>query len=155
MPAVPNNTTFNLNDVIAAVGGTQNSLQDCVDDAISGAYNPSYYSAPATSMLEFRDYEEIAITKTISVSPRSETVYRAASSSTVAILSNSTWLATDNASWITVSGASNSGDDPVVTITFTENTTGNNREGIVTFTTTGAGTNVSTTYRLTQLPVNI
>lgn len=56
MPKVPNTDTFSLTDVINAVVPTTNDLQDCVNDANVNHYNPLYYSAPATSMLEFRDY---------------------------------------------------------------------------------------------------
>jgi hypothetical protein len=54
--AVPNTTTFSLLDVIAEIPGTQNSLQDCIDDHIASGLDPLYGSTPVTSLLEFRNY---------------------------------------------------------------------------------------------------
>jgi len=48
-----------LSQVIAEIAGTQVSLQDCVDDA-TGTFNPSYYSAPADRLRDFRGYEDIS-----------------------------------------------------------------------------------------------
>tara|TARA_R110000737_G_C14624761_1_gene494677 strand:+ start:72798 stop:73274 length:477 start_codon:yes stop_codon:yes gene_type:complete len=58
MASVPNTTTFSLNDVRVVLGlGTTASLVDCIAAAVAASYNPLYYSAPATSLLEFRDYD--------------------------------------------------------------------------------------------------
>ena len=55
--AVPDTTTFSLDDVAQELGlGSGDSLQDCIDDAVSGDYDTNYYSSPATSLLEFRNY---------------------------------------------------------------------------------------------------
>ena len=37
-------------------GLTINSLQDAIDNAIISSYDPTYYTAPATSLKEFRNY---------------------------------------------------------------------------------------------------
>ena len=55
--AVPNTTTFSLQDVVTEINPTTDDLVDCIADANSSGYNSSYYSSPATSLLEFRDYE--------------------------------------------------------------------------------------------------
>jgi len=54
--AVPNTTTFSLQDVVDEINPTTDDLVDCVSDATSGSYDGSYYSSPATSLLEFRNY---------------------------------------------------------------------------------------------------
>ncbi len=54
--AVPNTNTFSLRDVVDEINPTTNDLQDCINDANSGSYDPLYYTAPATSLLEFRNY---------------------------------------------------------------------------------------------------
>ena len=54
--AVPDTTTFSLQDVVDEIVPTTNDLVDCVADADGGSYDPAYYTAPATSLLEFRNY---------------------------------------------------------------------------------------------------
>lgn len=54
--AVPNTNTFSLQDVVDEISGTQGSLQDCVDDATESGFDTNYYTSPATSLLEFRNY---------------------------------------------------------------------------------------------------
>ena len=54
--AVPNTDTFSLQDVVDEINPTTDDLQDCVDDANSSDYDTTYYTAPATSLLEFRNY---------------------------------------------------------------------------------------------------
>ena len=36
---------------------TINSLQDAIDNAIESSYDPTYYTAPCTSLLEFQNYD--------------------------------------------------------------------------------------------------
>lgn len=54
--SVPNTSTFSLQDVVDEVGPTTNDLVDCIADANSADYDPAYYTSPATSLLEFRNY---------------------------------------------------------------------------------------------------
>jgi hypothetical protein len=54
--AVPNTTTFSLQDVVDNVVPTTNDLVDCIADATTVRYDGDYYTAPATSLLEFRNY---------------------------------------------------------------------------------------------------
>ncbi len=54
--AVPDTTTFSLQDVVDEINPTTDDLVDCVSDATSGDYDTTYYSSPATSLLEFRNY---------------------------------------------------------------------------------------------------
>lgn len=53
---VPDTNTFSLQDVVNVVNPTTNDLQDCINDAIESYYDPTYYTPPATSLLEFRNY---------------------------------------------------------------------------------------------------
>ena len=66
--AVPNTTTFSLQDVVDEINPTTDDLVDCVSDAQSGNYDGSYYSSPATSLLEFRNYGAVAPTITLTSS---------------------------------------------------------------------------------------
>ena len=54
--AVPNTNTFTLQDVVNEINPTTDDLQDCINDAIEGNYDTNYFSSPATSLLEFRNY---------------------------------------------------------------------------------------------------
>ena len=61
-------TTLQLQHVVDEIAGTQTSLQDCVDDAITAGFNSTYYTAPATSLAEFRGYETPVSEPTCSIS---------------------------------------------------------------------------------------
>lgn len=54
--SVPNTNTFSLQDVIDEVGPSTDDLVDCIAEANSGDFDSAYYSSPATSLLEFRNY---------------------------------------------------------------------------------------------------
>ena len=54
--AVPNTTTFSLQDVVNEINPTSDDLVDCIADANSSGFDSNYYSSPATSLLEFRNY---------------------------------------------------------------------------------------------------
>lgn len=58
--AVPNTDTFSLQDVVDEIVPTTNDLVDCIADAVGGSYDGTYYTAPATSLLEFRNYGAVA-----------------------------------------------------------------------------------------------
>lgn len=66
--AVPDTTTFSLQDVVDEINPTTDDLLDCISDAQSGSYDTTYYSSPATSLLEFRNYGATPATITLSVS---------------------------------------------------------------------------------------
>lgn len=57
--SVPNNNIFSLQDVVDEVNPTTDDLLDCVSDAVAASYDTNYYTAPATSMLEFRNYSSV------------------------------------------------------------------------------------------------
>lgn len=56
--AVPNTNTFSLQDVVNEVKPLSNDLQACINGANSTKYDSNYYTAPATSLLEFRNYND-------------------------------------------------------------------------------------------------
>ena len=60
--AVPDTDTFSLQDVVNEINPTTDDLQDCINDAIASKYDPTYYTAPATSLLEFRNYGAATLT---------------------------------------------------------------------------------------------
>jgi hypothetical protein len=66
--AVPDTTTFSLQDVVSEINPTTDDLLDCVSDASSGSYDGTYYTNPATSLLEFRNYGASAATIVVAVS---------------------------------------------------------------------------------------
>lgn len=54
--AVPNTNTFSLQDVVNEIKPTTNDLKSCVTSANNSLYDSNYYTEPATSLLEFRNY---------------------------------------------------------------------------------------------------
>ena len=66
--AVPDTTTYSLQDVVDEVNPTTDDLLDCVSDAQFGSYDGTYFSSPATSLLEFRNYGAVAPTLTLTTS---------------------------------------------------------------------------------------
>ena len=55
--AVPNTNTFSLEDVADELGLSDgDGLIECIEDADSASFDSSYYTSPATSLLEFRNY---------------------------------------------------------------------------------------------------
>jgi len=54
--SVPNTTTFSLQDVVDEISPSNKNLLSCVSEATFGSYDGNYFSSPATSLLEFRNY---------------------------------------------------------------------------------------------------
>ena len=135
--AVPNTNTFSLNDVRVELGlGTTASLIDCISNASASGYGPAYYTAPATSLLEFRNYSEpIVAGNTLKVTPTTIDTDASASSNNISVTSNTTWAVTEGLSWVSISGAANTGND-TFTLSILINNTGSPRSGDVTVSTT-------------------
>lgn len=55
MAGVPDTNTFSLQDVVDVLPGSQNSLQDCFDDAIDDFFDPTYKGSK-NSLYNFRNY---------------------------------------------------------------------------------------------------
>jgi len=58
MPAVPNTTTFSLQDVVDIVQPAENSLAGCFNNAIESKFDP-LYSGNKNELLNFRNYNNI------------------------------------------------------------------------------------------------
>tara|TARA_R110000822_G_scaffold75692_4_gene182116 strand:+ start:210 stop:656 length:447 start_codon:yes stop_codon:yes gene_type:complete len=106
------------------------SLLDCINNADAAGYNTTYYTAPATSLAEFRGYTQPA-GDTLKITPTSYYDGGNGSTFTITVTSNRTWTVTDNAAWITFAGNSNTGND-TFTVTVAAYTTGATRTGTVT-----------------------
>ena len=98
---VPDTTTFSLQDVVDAVSGAQNSLTRCITDADPSAFDPAYYTAPATSLLEFRNYEEAIEPSALSVSPTTISVPISGGVAAFTVSSNESWLVTQTTGGMT------------------------------------------------------
>ena len=66
--AVPNTTTFSLQDVVDEVNPTTDDLVDCFADAITSAFD-SDYSGSKNSLLNFRNYNSVSTISLSSASP--------------------------------------------------------------------------------------
>ena len=55
---VSNDNNFSLQEVVNEINPTTDDLQDCINDATLSFYDPQYFSSPATSLLEFRNYQD-------------------------------------------------------------------------------------------------
>jgi hypothetical protein len=58
--AVPDTTTFSLQDVVNEVNPTTDDLVDCFADAVANKFDSNYNNdtyAPANSLLRFRNYQ--------------------------------------------------------------------------------------------------
>ncbi len=59
--SIPNNDSFNLQDVVTELGGGETSLQECFDNAHAEGFDATYNQdsyAPANSLLRFRNYQQ-------------------------------------------------------------------------------------------------
>lgn len=107
--AVPNNTTFSLQDVCDSVAGAQDDLAECFAEANASNFNGSY-SGSKNSLLNFRDYDESSA-ETLSISPTNYTETSGNGGSfTLTITSNTAWTISDNATWVTIGSPSGSGN---------------------------------------------
>ena len=59
--AVPNTTTFTLQDVVTEVNPTTDDLVDCFADAVASKFD-SNYSGSKNSLLNFRNYGAVTLT---------------------------------------------------------------------------------------------
>ena len=106
------------------------TLQDCVDNASPSGFNGTYYTAPATSLAEFRGYTEPA-GDSMKVTPTTYYDDGQGSTFTITVTSNRTWTVSDDAAWITFTGNSNTGND-TFTVTILSYTSGATKTGTLT-----------------------
>ncbi len=67
-PAVPDTTTFSLQDVVDSVAPTTDDLNDCFNDAVSGQFDPAY-EGNKDNLLNFRNYGNQTSTGVTDVNP--------------------------------------------------------------------------------------
>lgn len=145
---------ISLNEVRNELGlGATASLVDCFNAACNGGFSLTYVGSK-DRLSNFRGYDDSKCTgsNTLSVSPTSLPAYASSGGSkNVAITSNTTWNVLSKPSWITVTSASGSGNDPVVTLTASSNGTGSQRNGTVTFQTTSGSPTIQASVIISQL----
>ena len=90
--AVPDTTTFSLQDVVNEVNPTTDDLVCCFSEADDGSFDDSY-SGSKNSLLNFRNYG--AVTYSVSCSPSSLTINAGATDSTT-VTSSEDWTASLN-----------------------------------------------------------
>lgn len=103
--AVPNTTTFTLQNVVDEVNPTTDDLVDCFADAISAYFNPTY-AGSKNSLLNFRDYGSHNV-KTISLNFNGGTILLNGSNQltptyTISPGSSSLPVVTKTATWLTI-----------------------------------------------------
>lgn len=79
--AVPDTTTFTLNDVVTEVVPTTDDLIDCFSDAVSSKFD-SAYSGSKNQLLNFRNYGAVSLTSFTTNSSAQFKPYLACSQST-------------------------------------------------------------------------
>jgi hypothetical protein len=57
--AVPNTTTFTLQDVVNEISPSSNDLATCAVQANPRGFDVNYHTYPVTSLLEFRNYSHV------------------------------------------------------------------------------------------------
>tara|TARA_R110000822_G_C15025687_1_gene463671 strand:- start:53 stop:523 length:471 start_codon:yes stop_codon:yes gene_type:complete len=148
--AVPNTTTFSLNDVRLELGlGATSDLIACIAAAVAGQYDPAYYTAPATSLLEFRNYGAVVVANTLTISPTSVSRSSAAFNITITVTSNTSWTVSDNALWTTFSPSTGSGNGSI-SVSGTTNT-GIARFSTITVTTSAGSPSIVRNCVIEQL----
>lgn len=144
--AVPNTTTFTLQNVVDNVAGAASDLSSCFTNSNSPDFNATYgNNTPPNNMLEFRDYNEGGFSLTLD--DNGINTSSSAGNVNVTVTSNTTWTVSSNAGWLTFSGNANTGND-TFNVAWTANASGVTRTG--TITVAWSGTN--RTYVVQQNP---
>ena len=152
--AVPNTTTFTLEDVCDEIGliGSARTLSNCFASANSSGFNLLYGNINDNDLLAFRDYDHSGgdPSNTLTVTPSSLPEYSAfGNSQNVSVFSNTTWSVISSPSWINVIGASNTGND-TVTLQATSNGSGEPRSGTVSFRTSSGSPTITRNVSVSQ-----
>tara|TARA_R110000822_G_scaffold11176_2_gene41271 strand:- start:3806 stop:4267 length:462 start_codon:yes stop_codon:yes gene_type:complete len=141
---------ISLNEVRTELGlGATASLQDCIDNATAANYDPTYYTAPATSLAEFRGYSEVVVGNTLKVTPTTISTNASSSVNAISVTSNTTYNITEALSWVTLSVISGTGNISF-NITIATNNTGAPRSGSVTVTTSSGSPTISRVISISQ-----
>tara|TARA_R110000822_G_scaffold73853_19_gene177668 strand:- start:532 stop:972 length:441 start_codon:yes stop_codon:yes gene_type:complete len=134
--AVPNTTTFTLQNVVDEIAGTQTSLIACFADADPAGFDP-LYEGSKNSLLNFRNYTDTPAN--VSIAPTNLNFSSAASSQniTVTVVGGEAWTAADDQTWMNLTGTTSSSASGTTTVNVNTNTSGFTRFGTVTFTWSG------------------
>ena len=140
---------ISLTEVLAEVTGeSSQSLVGAIGAANSAGYDPTYYTAPATSLSEFKGYNDNPANVTISPTNLSFSSAAQNSNISVTVVGGASWTASDNQTWIFLTGTTSGTTSATTTVNVNTNTGGSTRFGTVTF--TWSGTNRTCT--ITQQP---
>lgn len=130
--AVPDTTTFSLQDVVNAIGlQGLDSLQVCFDNANSSYFDPKYY-VDGNDQLEFRNYGSHNLVESVSVSPSSYNAGNSGVSFTLNITVSpvgASWYIL-HPDWITVNPLNGYGDGST-SVTVSYNDSGAVRTGTI------------------------
>jgi hypothetical protein len=134
--AVPNTTTFSLQDVVDELGGLPrpDDLIACFAAATSGGFDPSYEGSK-NNLLNFRNYTSIVAS--VVITPATKNSFGNGDSFLVTVTANVAWTVSDNVSWITSSPISGTGNGSF-TVTVGSYLSGADRTGTVTVSGSGA-----------------
>ena len=139
---------ISLQNVVDEIAGVQTSLQGCVNDADAGGFNGTYYTAPATSLAEFRGYDDTP--DSIVVTPSSISTGNGSGSQLMTITSNVNWTITfthSTASFTSITGSTGGSFNETRTWSWTANA-GSTR--FASFIVTKDGGGLSDATALTQ-----
>lgn len=147
--AVPNNDTFEMQDVRTELGLPFNtSLLTAFSAADNAKFDPAY-SGLKNSLLNFRNYGfSSGDPNTLVVSPMDVDVTVFAGSFEIDVVSNTTWLV-DGESWITVDPPNGAGNGTVIA-TYTANPSFDPRTGFVTIQTSTGSPLITRAVNVTQ-----
>lgn len=126
-------TGIKLSDIRAELGLViASSFGDCVSAAgKTGVWN---------KFDDFAGYS--AFVPSVTVTPTSMNFGALGSSKTATVTANTTWTVSDNATWISISGASNNGNDSF-TISCSTNVNASSRNGTVTINWSGTNRTIA------------
>ncbi|MEM9076305.1 MAG: BACON domain-containing protein [Bacteroidota bacterium] len=142
--AVPNTTTFTLQDVLTELGLTSpfRTLSDAFVVAIDSRFDPAYKGSK-NSLLNFRNYNS-GPSSNLTVFPTFLLSSGSSGFEVIDVTSNVSWTVSDNASWLSVSPTSGSNNDTLTV--FLQANSGGVRNA--TITVTGGG--ITRTCSITQ-----
>ena len=147
--AVPNTTTFTLQNVVNEVNPTTDDLVDCFSDANPADFDPAYEGSK-NSLLNFRNYGAAPPpSNTLTISPTSQAVSQPAGGFTITVTSNTSWAYSDNQTWIAGTPTSGSGNGSI-SVTYTSNPGSTERFAIIEVDTTSGSPSITRTCVVEQ-----
>lgn len=147
--AVPNTTTFSLNDVRNELGlGSTASLSACFNAAVDAQFD-SAYKGIKDRLSNFRNYGATPFVPALTINPSIRAIGPGPDNFSILVTSNTSWSVSDNAAWVTFSPSTGSNNGSV-SVSHLANT-GNERYATVTIVTTySGGSNVQRTCVIEQ-----